>query len=59
LFSILAEKDARLMGIADLSEVISEPMQTGVSVAVLRLRMQRFTGHIRGFQSFRFPAAGC
>ena len=34
LFSILAAQGAALMGIADMSEVISGPMQTGVSVAV-------------------------
>lgn len=34
LFSVLAENGAKLMGIADLSEIISSPMQTGVSVAV-------------------------
>ena len=34
LFSILAEKGAKLMGVADLSGIVSDEMQTGVSVAV-------------------------
>ena len=34
LFALLAEKGAKLMGIADLSDVITGEMQTGVSVAV-------------------------
>ncbi len=35
LFSKLAEKGAKLMGVADLSGVVHGEMQTGVSVAVL------------------------
>ena len=34
LFSILADRGAKLMGTADLSQIISGPMQIGVSVAV-------------------------
>ena len=34
LFSILTEKGAKLMGVADLSGIVNGEMQTGVSVAV-------------------------
>ena len=34
LFSLLAEKGAKLMGVADLSGIVGGEMQTGVSVAV-------------------------
>lgn len=34
LFSLLAEKGAKLMGVADLSGIIGAEMQTGVSVAI-------------------------
>lgn len=34
LFSLLAEKGAKLIGAADLTGIVSNEMQTGVSVAV-------------------------
>lgn len=34
LFSLLAENGAELMGVADLSDIISGEMQTGIAVAV-------------------------
>ena len=34
LFSLLAEKGAKLMGVADLSGIVGGEMQTGISVAV-------------------------
>lgn len=34
LFSLLAENGAELMGVADLSDIISGEIQTGIAVAV-------------------------
>lgn len=34
LFSLLAENGAELMGVADLFDIISGEMQTGIAVAV-------------------------